>query len=321
MSQQVSHEIGGYFGLEEFTGKEYHENLIGVNTARNALACVLQARQVKKLYIPAFLCDCVERVCQREGFAYEKYNVGADFMPLFDGVPGEGEWVYVVNYYGQIPDTSLQTMQAKWGRILVDHVQDFFRKPLPGVDTVYSCRKFFGVPDGAYLATDAPCPLQPDFSRHRMEHVLGRFETTGSQYFSVFQENDEQLYDLPVGQMSPITRNLLRAVDYAQVEKKRTENFSLLAQLLGGRNRITPVCVPGAYCYPFYCEDGMAVKKLLAQQKIYVATLWPNVLEDPAATDTERAMARNILPLPCDQRYTEQDMRRMAELINAILSQ
>lgn len=308
-------EIGGYFGLEKFSGAEYHGDLIAVNTGRNALAYVLKARRIKKLYIPAFLCDCVERLCIREGFAYEKYNIGEDFMPLFSGTLGEGEWVYVVNYYGQISDAMLLQLQKRWGRIIVDHVQDFFRKPLPGIDTIYSCRKFLGVADGAYLATDAKLGLEPDASRNRMEHVLGRFETSGSQYFSIFQENDEALYDLPLRQMSPLTRNLLRAVDYDYVQKRRTENFSVLAKLLGGQNALKPVAVQGAYCYPFLCTNGMTVKKRLVQQKIYVPTLWPNVIEDPAATEIEQSMAENILPLPCDQRYGAADMQYMAQAV------
>ena len=311
----MSKEIGGYLGLEEFFGREYHADLLALNTGRNALVYLLKARQVKKLYIPTFLCDCVERVCIREGFAYEKYSVGADFLPRFSGMPGEGEWVYVVNYYGQVSDEALLAMQKKWGRILVDHVQDFFRKPLPGVDTLYSCRKFFGVADGAYLSSDAVLALEKDASRDRMAHVLGRFETTGSQYYGAFQASDESLYDLPLREMSPVTQNLLRGVDYDRVCHRRTENYKTLAGILGGQNKLQPVLTAGPYCYPFYCEKGMAVKKALAAQKLYVPTLWPNVAEDALATETEKDMACNILPLPCDQRYDAADMQRLAEAV------
>lgn len=316
----MSKEIGGYLGLEEFSGREYHADLLALNTGRNALAYLLKARQVKKLYIPAFLCDCVERVCIREGFAYEKYSVGADFLPLFSGTPGEGEWVYVVNYYGQLSDEALRAMQKKWERVIVDHVQDFFRKPLPGVDTLYSCRKFFGVADGAYLSTDAVLELEGDASRDRMTHVLGRFETTGSQYYSAFQESDEAFYGLPLRKMSPITQNLLRGVDYDRVKNRRTENWEVLDSLLGEHNLLKPRLTPGPYCYPFYCENGMAVKKALAAQKLYVPTLWPNVAEDALATAQEKDYAANILPLPCDQRYDAQDMRRLAEAIRKVTS-
>ena len=115
--------------------------------------------------------------------------------------------------------------------------------------------------------------------------------------------------------MSPITRNILRGVDYDAVMSRRNENFAVLESLLGAYNRLSPALSNGPYCYPFYCADGMSLKRQLAQRKIYVATLWPNVLSDPASTELERDLTQNILPLPCDQRYTADDMRYMAQTL------
>ena len=54
----------------------------------------------------------------------------------------------------------------------------------------------------------------------------------------------------------------------------------------------------------------MELKKRLAEKKIYVATLWPNVLKCDGAL--EKDYAENILPLPCDQSYDVNDMKRIA---------
>ena len=40
----------------------------------------------------------------------------------------------------------------------------FYAKPIHGNDTFYTCRKFFGVPDGAYLYTDKL--LDEEFSKN-----------------------------------------------------------------------------------------------------------------------------------------------------------
>ena len=50
----------------------------------------------------------------------------------------------------------------------------------------------------------------------------------------------------------------------------------------------------------------MRIKKELAAKKIYVPTLWPNVLD--LEDSLEKDFAENILPLPCDQRYDAEDM-------------
>lgn len=305
-------EIGGYFGLEAFSGREYHDTLIAVNSGRNALAYLLKARNIRKLYIPYFLCNSVSGVCQREGCSVEYYHIGKDFHPIFDKQLSDDEWIYVVNFYGQILNEQAVAMKYRWKNILFDNVQAFFQLPVDGIDTIYSCRKFFGVPDGGYISTNAVLnqPFPVDESRNRMKHILGRFECSASEYYADFKDNDHSFVDLPLRGMSMLTHNLLRAVDYDMVRKIRNENYASLARVLDETNSLDPVTPDGPYCYPYYCRNGMELKKRLAEKKIYVATLWPNVLKCDGTL--EKDYAENILPLPCDQRYDVNDMQRIA---------
>lgn len=309
-------EIGGYFGFEEFCGKEYHSDLLAVNSGRNALLYLLKARNIKKLYIPRFLCDTVAKLCEREGFLYAEYDIDKEFMPIFDKELNDGEYIYIVNFYGRISDEQTKEMKKRLNNIIFDNVQAFFRKPIKGIDTVYSCRKFFGVPDGGYVFTDAVlnAPLETDSSRKRMTHILGRFEQSGSEFYNEFQNNDEGFYDLELKLMSPITRNILKGIDYQRVIEKRNANFAFLDSELGVKNKLKAVFDNGPYCYPFYCENGIELKRKLAEEKIYVPTLWPNVFEN--GNDMEKDYAANILPLPCDQRYGLEDMKRVISRIN-----
>lgn len=147
-------EYGGYLELERFGGEEYHTGCVALNCGRNALAYLIKAKGIRKLAVPYFLCGCVAQICETYGVPVRYYHTGMDFMPD-DGPPGPDESVYVVNYYGQLDETSIRRLMRIYGnRIIVDNVQAFFQKPVDGVDTIYGCRKFFGVPDGAYLYTD-----------------------------------------------------------------------------------------------------------------------------------------------------------------------
>ena len=314
-------EIGGYFGLEAFAGSTYYPDAVAVNNARNALLYILKLRNVKKLYIPSFLCDTVAELCKRERYSYEEYRIDKNFLPVFNKRLEEDAWIYVVNYYGQITNEQISEMQKHWGRVIVDNVQAFFQKPLPGVDTVYSCRKFFGVPDGGYAVVDKllPEPLLLDISKDRMKHVLGRFEGCGSDYYMDFQNNDESFYELPLRKMSKLTENILRGIDYESVRNRRNANYAHLESVLGQYNLLKLTAPDGPYCYPFYCENGMEIKKRLAKEKIYVPTLWPNVLESEAG-GLEKDYAANILPLPVDQRYTGEDMDRIVACLLPLLA-
>ena len=216
-------DIGGYLGLEEFMGKEYYPDLIALNTGRNALACLIHAKHIRKLYIPNYLCDSVFRVCEREECPYEFYEVGADFLPKFEKALGNGEWIYIVNYFGQILNE--RELKKKYDRIIFDNAQAFFQEPVEGISTIYSCRKFFGVPDGAYLAAEDVPELDVDISKHRMAHILGRYEGMASDYYKDFRDNDKSFSNLAPGFMSRLTHNILRAIDYKKVKERREENF------------------------------------------------------------------------------------------------
>lgn len=312
-------EIGGYLDMDDFCGVEFYSNLQKLNTARNALIYLCKARRIKKLYLPYFLCDSVAGVCKREGVEYEQYAIRTDFMPDFSREIKTGEYLYLVNYYGQLSNDKIRTIQEKYGNIIVDNVQAFFQEPIKDVDTIYSCRKFFGVPDGAYLSTNAVLAEQlgSDRSANRMRHILGRYEGTASDYYADMKKNDESFKVVPLMRMSNLTQNLLKAIDYESIRARREANWKVLHEALGNKNPLKVHCPIGPYAYPFYCTNGMEVKKQLATKKIYVATLWPNVLQLDGSL--EKDYAENILPLPCDQRYTEADMIRIVEEVKACI--
>ncbi len=312
-------EIGGYFGLEQLAGREYHAGLTALNTCRNALLYVLKARKAKKLYIPRWLCGSVSGMCGRYGIDYDFYTVDEKFLPLPERVPSEDEYMLIVNYYGQIDNETLLGLKAGYKNIIFDCSQAFFQRPPDNTDTVYSCRKFFGVPDGAYLSTDIRLEeeLETDVSMGRMSHLLGRYEGLASDHYAEFRKNEESLGEIPLRKMSLLTKNILGAIDYEKVREVRTENFKFLHERLGGINRLALKVPGGAYAYPFYSRNGSRARKILAESLIYVPVLWPNVLEDNSENSREYDLASNILPLPCDQRYGKEDMEHIAEMVIA----
>lgn len=309
-------EIGGYFGLEQSTRNEYYSNLLALNTGRNALLYVLKARKIEKIYIPYYLCDTVSEICKKYKYEFEYYHVDKAFKPIFSKHLKKSEYIYIVNYFGQISNSELLKYKVEYKNVIFDNVQAFFQKPVKGIDTIYSCRKFFGVPDGSYLSTEILLKksLEQDVSSNRMSHILGRFETTASDYYGLFQKNDESFYDLELKLMSKITHNLLKNIDYKSVRKIREQNFKFLDRALSKKNFLQLKCPKGPYCYPLLCRDGSKLRNQLASHRIYIPTLWPNVLEMDLGF--EKQYAQDILPIPCDQRYSIEDMKYILEIIN-----
>nr|AHF24535.1 conserved domain protein [uncultured bacterium Contig248] len=308
-------EIGGYIELDTYRGQMLHEGAIALNSGRNALAWLLHARGIRKLWIPRLICDSVPGVLEREGVPYAFYDVGFDFLPSEEVTLGEGEWFYLVNYYSQMGDDVIAGYLEKYGRVIVDQAQSYFQMPVGGADTLYTCRKYFGVPDGAFLYTDAKWEeeLPQDESFERMRFLLGRYERTASEFYPAYVENNRLFRDEPVKRMSKLTQNLLHGIDYENVKAVREQNFLHLHEALRTVNRLSLSAVPGTFMYPFCAEEGGRIRKQLQEKKIYIPTLWPSVLKTAGPESAAYRMAENILPLPIDQRYTTEDMDTILE--------
>ena len=304
-------EIGGYIEIEHFSGPILHAEAAALNCARAALTLLLRAREIKRLLIPRFICESVTGACERAGVPYTLYGVGRDFLPAEEMELGAGEWLYLVNYYSQLSNSVIRGLVEKYRRVIVDNAQSYFQPPLPGVDTLYTCRKYFGVADGAFLYTGAALPaLARDESHTRMGFLLGRFERPAAEFYAAYAANNDFFDSEPPKVMSRLTENLLRAVDYEAIERRRRDNFQILHERLGERNGLR-LPETGSFMYPFYTENGAAVRKKLQAEKIYIPTLWPDVFRMSEPGSTEYAMAENILPLPIDQRYGAEDMTYM----------
>ncbi len=311
-------EIGGYIEFEHYTRPMLHEGALALNSGRGALAYLIRVKNIRALALPRFLCDSVENLCARKGVRTRFYDVDERFMPCaLDLQPDE--WLYLLNAYGQLTGEKLRQLCAVYDRVILDNAQSYFDAPPEGVDTLYTCRKFFGVPDGAFLYTDAVLEeeMPRDESFEHMRFLLGRFERGASEFYEEYVENNRRFAHEPVKRMSKLTENLLRAVDYEDVKQRRTENFRTLADALGPFNRLSLRVPEGAFAYPLWLENGAAVRQKLIERKIFIPTLWPNVLRDAPPDSLACALARDILPLPVDQRYAEREMRI---IIDAVLN-
>lgn len=308
----MTKELGGYIELDQYTLPMLHDGATALNCGRSCLAYLIRAKKIRKILLPYFICDSVINVCKKENVQISYYHIDQRFLP--DSITlHEDEWLYLVNYYGQITNGQIEALARRYQRFIVDYAQAYFQMPVEGVDTLYTCRKFLGVPDGAFLYTDTALDevLPRDESFDRMRFLLGRYERTASEFYSEYVANNHLFAEEPIKQMSKLTCNLLHGIDYETVRKRRTENFAKLHTALGSMNKLMLLIPEGAFMYPLYVKNGAEVRKILQKEKIYIPTLWPNVLESCSENDLEYDMAKNILPLPVDQRYTMEDMETM----------
>ena len=318
----IMNEFGGYLEFENYNGKEYHPNAIALNSGRFCLEYIIRVKNIRKLYIPFFLCDSVKNICDKLYCETEFYSIDYSFRPNFNYNLLNGEYLYIVNYYNQIDDHDLLKYKSRYKNIIVDNVHAFFRYPLPGVDTIYSCRKFFGVPDGAYLYTQSPSldNLEFDKSYLYMQHILGRYDENASKFYEYYLKAEHRFENETLKKMSLLTHNLLRSIDYDFVNSVRTSNYLYFYKRFKDINKLNVGLIEGAYMYPLYLDNGPDIRKELINMGIYISQLWPEVLKNTPCNSIEYKLAENILPIPCDQRYSKVELDSAFNIIMKAIS-
>lgn len=308
--------IGGYFELEKYTNKEYHKKLIALNTARNAFEYILKARKINKIYIPYYTCYVMLEPIKKLDIEFEFYKINEKLLPIIDFEIGDREAILINNYYGLTGKRNKELRKVK--NVILDNAQAYYEKPFKNIDTIYSCRKFFGVADGAYLSTANL--LEEDFcediSADRYHYILTRFEVGAESGYVKFQKNEESLCNQPIKKMSKITKNFLQSFDYKKIKKIREDNYNYLHNKLKEYNelKIDLNGVDGPMVYPFFYKNKNLKEKLI-KNKIYIATYWKEVLEKVETESIEAKLVKYLIPLPIDQRYCKKAMKKIVDII------
>jgi hypothetical protein len=313
--------IGGYLELELPHGNEYYPNLIHLNTGRNALEYILRQKGYTKIYIPYFTCESLLEPITKLGIKHQFYSIDKHLDPEinFDIEP-DACFLYT-NYFG-LKQEKIIELSYKVTNLIVDNSQAFFSEPVPGVDTFYSCRKFFGVSDGAYLQIKRKLPkkLPVDSSSHRFSHLIKSIDFGIEAAYTDYKENNMDLENNEIRAMSMLTQKILSSIDYDECAKIRERNFHFLHKHLQEYNLlkfdVPENCAP--MIYPFLNDDSH-LKVHLIQKKIFVATYWPNVFKWTKKGMFENHLARCLVPLPIDQRYNLQDMFYMLNILRLFL--
>lgn len=308
--------IGGFFELELPTYSEFHKDAIRLNTGRNAFEYILRVKRYTKVYLPYYTCDAMIEPIKKLHLKHEFYNIDKNFFPVFNFNCVQKNEVFVYNNYFGICDEQTINVSVQCKNLIIDNSQAFYSLPIPGVDTFYSPRKFFGLPDGAYLYTDSflNFALEQDISYDRCSHLLGRLDIGALDNYQSYKDNEQSLKSQPIKKMSNLTNRLLQGIDYNSIANRRKENFNYLHKALESSNELKFVAcnkeeVP--LVYPYLINKGDYFKKKLLKNQFFIATYWPNVLDWSDTFSYENYLLLNLVAIPIDQRYFQKDMDRI----------
>ena len=310
--------IGGYFGLEMQQGESNHKNVTALNTGRNAFEYILKARNYTHIYIPYYTCDVLLEPLRKLNITYDFYSIDETLEPIsLSGINVNSAYLYT-NYFG-LKTAFIKKLAGLIPNLIIDSSQAFFDKPFSGIDTFYSPRKFFGVPDGGYASCDIKLldDFEEDHSVNHFSHLITRIDKSAEKGYADFKRSELSLCNQPIKKMSKLTTALLNSIDYQKCLVKRNQNFHYLHSFLREKNAfqwIADDIINGPLVYPFYTQD-IGLRKRLFDNNIYTAQYWSEVLKLVGSSSYEFKFVNNIINIPIDQRWSKDDLKKILNII------
>ncbi len=309
--------IGGFFELELPAARSLPPG-VGFASGRACLTALLRACRPRRVLVPFYTCDALLEPLQHEGIPFAFYPIDEQLAPPPDLDPAEGELAIVVDYLG-CQGEPLRRLEARLGeRLVIDATQSFFRQP-PGKARLFnSARKFFGVPDGAFLHGPGSAPLPPSPEppyAHLVERLLGHQAAA----YGLFQQAERAVSPEPRG-ISELSRRLLGLVDFPAVAARRQQNFAVYQAAFGEHALLRPGPDDVPFFFPLLWPTEQPPRAELARQQIFLPRFWAEVEERAGeGFEHERRISRRLLPLPVDHRYTEEDCARVVAAVRGML--
>ncbi len=190
--------------------------------------------------------------------------------------------------------------------------------------TVASLRKWGNLPDGGLLWTNHKLNniwLSDDskFAEQRLqaqcmrsEYAITGDENLKRKYRQIFSNVSLLLdNDITPVKMTAYSYELACNTDWEHIRRKRRDNAYVLNMVFSGHKNIKIInCdINRSDLYvPIMIENRDEVQQDLSSKGIFNTIIWPLRKEQMNACTTATYVSEHMLAVPCDQRYTKEDM-------------
>ena len=315
-------------------------------SGRDAMKAAARIIGGRRVLLPSLCCESMMLPFSANGYDVEFYRLNPDLTgdeadaraKLTDGTV-----LLYMRYFGIRPFTDeflLSLRESGRGIMLVeDRTHDIVVPRSEGGFTpdavLASLRKWGALPEGGMLRTGmGRCAAGADarFGDTRCEvmemkvRYLETWEPELKKEVLGKLHGAERLLDEsgePCG-MSAKYEALLRRIDFTALLAKRRANIARLKERLTALNGTRLRFLSGhpeesTLYFPVYLENRGNIQRAMAQRGVYCPVIWPEPEAARGVCEVSRYVAEHMLALPCDQRYTLEDMDFIADtLIEAL---
>lgn len=322
----TNNEIGGYFEFDlPDLGQFPYPQAFKYNSARSAFYDLLVQNNIKKVWMPNFICDSMIEPLILLNVSIQYYDIDSNFYPDLPNQIEFDEYVFYVNYFGLC--TNVQKIildKYPVSQVIFDHSQAFFIPPFECFATIYSPRKFLPVAEGGLLVTDSIS--KANYSSSEIERILDQYKhifvrklSSASNGYDDFKKSENSLNDCIPRKMSKITEEILYSLDYSKLKQARLDNFTYLHCALSDinqfkfdfNNSLSPLI------YPLLLNKSYSAE--LIKENIFIPNYWLDCLKRVSINSFEYNFIHNTTNLVCDHRYSNKEMQFQIHKINGYL--
>ena len=299
----------------------------------------------KTVLIPAYTFQTVIDPFQENGWNIVFYSIHKDLHINLEDLKNKfsifsPSLIVVHPYFGMDLDEDEDRMLTKFHengiKIIVDLTQCLFSEHNYSYAhyIVGSYRKWFPVPDGGFLITNSSGFEQPkdptsEFSRLQTDAMYLRnlyFNTSDKLVKDISIRINKAANFIATNTINPhrisdLAYNLLLQQDTESNRNQRLLNFKYLYNNIIESEWVKKVCsdivrlTTAPLYFTIYVKNRKELQNHLARNSIYAPVIWPVEEDRVLINDDIKYIYESILAIPCDQRYDNNDMKRIVNSI------
>lgn len=336
--------IGGFqeFGLEDipcckksvWNTWTKNRDFARFYNVRTGLLLWLWENSVKRLWFPTFIPFLLEKMSSLFPLPASFYpvtrilDIYTDFLD--DVKPNEA--ILTIEYLGKPLNPALVKKLSARKDIYWIHDKSqslSCEKDVPADLILYNPHKLFGVPDGGILIGKDVQKLERYCIEDRkitdkFDMILTKYENPSCNEQVAYKKFEAE-HIMAQNLMSKTTEAMLKRIPYRETVKQKIANWQILY------NKLKEYCLwqiekPqfAPFAFPLLVPDWFQAEifiKLLKDNHVLAEQMWWRMIYvKNNLMPLEEKLARNLVLLPCDQRYSEEDMQYLADLSIRILT-
>lgn len=349
-----NYEIGGYFELDpKLITKDNNkfvdsDSIKYLSTGREAITYALRDSNIKKekkiALISSYTCETVIKPFLNEGFEIRYYNYNKNMTIKISEInkkiheynPDVVLLQPLFGFNNIIEDESIDSKN-----VILDNTQNIFSKnnfSNMKIDyEIASIRKWVPLIDGGYIKknngilnefeiTDLPEIIFETGKESQVLRYQYLYENTSDKekFLDLKKKFSKYLTDKDfLSHMTNESKSILEKIDIDDLKERRRKNYKTLLDF--DWDRFGEIAFPEIkqdevplyfIAYITKMNRGEFLRNLYSYN-IYPAVIWPksDLLEDEILSDDVKFIYDKIVAFPIDQRYTEEDMIRIIDVL------